>query len=460
MTKILIIEDEVLLGKSLSRYLKKAGYNPKLFRRGKKALQAFKKETFDFILLDNRLPDGEGINLIPEILSLSSDIPIIVMTAYASVDNAVKAMKRGAVDYIVKPLNLEELQLLIEKNIKNIKMKERLEYQKDKQANLFDFSHIIGSSSAIEKIKDIVKKLIEAEYKTEEKPSTVLIQGETGTGKELIAKALHYNGKRKEKEFVEINCTAMPKDLIEAELFGYEKGAFTNADKQKKGLMEIASGGSLFLDEIGYLSLDLQLKLLKVIEENKIRRLGGTEDILTDTRIITATNRDLKKAVEDKSFREDLYYRLNVINICLPPLRERKKDIMLLAEYYLEFYKKKFGKDIKDLSEEAKKIFMVYDWPGNIRELKNTLERAVFLEKIEYITEDSLGLPTSGFSGENDNLFSKIDSLGQGIKLDGLEKKLVMEALEKAKGNQTKAADLLGISRDTLRYRLKKYGIK
>ncbi len=450
MSKVLIIEDEELLRKSLKRFLEKCGHQVVAVARGEEGLKVFETTPFDLCLLDLKLPKLSGIQVLERMREISEYTQVVIITAYGTTETAVKAMKLGAADYLQKPLNLDELRLTIERLLSITRLKDELAYRREAEVSESQFANIIGRSPEMKKVFEQMRKVIHTE-----KAITVLIQGETGTGKELVAKAIHYQGLRKEKPFVEINCTAIPDTLIEAELFGYERGAFTNAKRRKRGLVELAEGGSLFLDEVGGLNLSLQLKLLKVVEEKSFRRLGGTEDLKVDVRVIAATNRDLEKAVKDGSFREDLYYRLDVITIKLPPLRERGDDSFLLAEHFLKGFSKEYGRGITNFSKEARELIRGYSWPGNVRELKNVLERAVLMGSEEIIRPQDLAISLD----QKAISISEIEFPSQGISLKEVEKELIQKAMEMAKGNRSKAARLLGLSRDTLRYRLRKYGI-
>ncbi len=466
---ILVVEDEEIHRKTLGRFLSKHGYETLLASSAEEALQLLEKHSPDLALIDIKLPGMSGIELLEQLKKQKLLFPAIVMTAYASVETAIEALRLGAQDYITKPFKMSELEIILEKILKTTKIKEHLSYIQASQGAAYGFENIIGESPQMLKMFGIMKKI------TNESISTVLILGESGTGKELIASAIHYNGLRKDGPFVEINCTAIPETLLEAELFGYEKGAFTDAKKLKKGLIEIADTGTVFFDEIGHTSPNLQLKLLKIIEEKKFRRVGGTREKDVDVRIITATSRNLQEAIKERDFREDLYYRLNVLTLYLPPLRERGDDIILIANYYINHFNKEYNKLVKGLSPKAKQILLEYHWPGNVRELRNIMERSILLGNNEIIQPSDLAIhsqqtyqKTSQKIPSTINLLNQAekeeDSLiinfpSQGINIEDVEKELIEEALRRSAWHQLKAAKLLGLSRHTLRYRMKKYDI-
>ncbi len=411
------------------------------------------------MLLDIDLPDGSGLDALREIKARRPDAVVVMITANVVIQNTIAALRGGAYDFIGKPLNLEELRVTIRNGIEAGELRREVTQVRRERARQFSFEQIIGRSPAVERMLALARKVAESEA------SSVLLQGESGTGKDLVAKAIHYASRRSDSPFVAINCAAIPSTLIESELFGYEKGAFTDAKARKEGLFEQAEGGTLFLDEIGELELGLQAKLLRVIEEGAFRRVGGLKDIPLDVRVVAASNRDLKSESESGKFRLDLYYRLSVIQIDIPPLRERGDDILLLAEHYISTLgeRLKLRKKIRGLSPEVAGAFRRYAWPGNVRELRNVIERALILEDSDMITTEYLprdlvsqGLQASGAAGVEDSAGGAFRLPAQGLSLDEMEMSLVRQAMDRSGGNQTRAAELLGISRDQLRYRLKK----
>ncbi len=452
--KILIIEDEKLIRWSLAELLTKEGYQVFSAEEGNSALKLMDEESFDLILLDNKLPDIEGMDILRLIIKDYADIPIIIMTAYGSVDQAVEAIKSGAYDYLNKPLNFDELLITIQKALETTRLRREISRIRQEQKKMFGLEKIIGRSPKIVEVFKLVNKVAKSAA------TTVLIQGESGTGKDLIAKAIHYMSNRADKPFVNITCSALPESLLESELMGYERGAFTDAKKLKKGLFEQAGGGTIFLNEIGEIGLSLQVKLLRLIEEKSFKRVGGLKDIKVNVRIIAATNQKLREKVEKSLFREDLYYRLKVIPLDMPPLRERREDIPLLINHFIDTFNKEYRKNVQGVSPEALKLLINYNWPGNVRELRNLIERAVILENKKFITPEDLPreimpcFPLETPSGDEFALPEK------GIDLDQLEKNLILQALTRTKGNKTQAARLLSISRDVIRYRIKKYNLE
>ena len=377
-SRILVVDDDASVRDMLSIVLKRAGYDVVCAESGESALNTLKKESFELVISDIKMPGVSGIELLKKIKSIDAELPVIMITAFASANDAVEAMKLGAADYITKPFNIDELKLIIERSLyrksiekENIELKSRLT-EKEK------FENIVGHNHKMLKIFDLIATISQTD-------STVLVSGESGTGKELIARAIHNKSGRAGKEFISINCGALPENLLESELFGHIKGAFTDAYKDKIGLFEVSHKGTLFLDEIGEMSQKMQVKLLRAIQERKIRRVGGNDEIEIDVRIISATNKDLMEEMKKNEFRSDLFYRLNVISIRIPPLRERKDDIPLLVQYFLKTFNKRFNKNIEGFEKEALDAFYNYSWPGNIREVENFVERAVALEKNRYI---------------------------------------------------------------------------
>ncbi len=452
---ILIVDDDEIMRETLLDVLKKSGYEIYAEGSGNGALSLIKKHIIDLVLLDMKLPDIDGLEVLKKIKELDTDILVIIMTAYSDVQTAVSAMKLGAYHYINKPFELEELKLLIEKGLETqslINEVRRLRWQQREEGQN---NHIYGVSPQIQYVRELIG-MISKTNKT-----SVLIQGESGTGKELAANAIHYNSKRANKPFMKINCSAIPDTLLESELFGYEKGAFTDAKTTKKGLFELADGGTLFLDEIGEMKPYLQSKILRVIENQAFMRVGGEREIKVDVRIIAATNRDLESLVKEGAFRKDLYYRLKVMVVEMPPLRDRPEDILLLSNLFIEANNKEYGKNIKGLTEEAKKLLVQYHWPGNVRELKNVIERAMILTDQDYISPKFLP-----FEIRQDEREKKIEgkenksSDFEVISLDEMEKIYLDNVLKKLDWNKSKASKILGISRATLRAKIKKYGLE
>ena len=451
--RILIVEDDADQREILTEYLNYRGYKVKNARNRSETLSFLEKESFDIVLLDWRLPDVEGQSLLEEIKEKHPLLQVIVITAYGSVERAVHAMKKGAYHYLTKPINLEELLLLIERAQREQNLRSEVKRLKDRLEIL-----TVQHSSSIIAESQAMKKLLGLAAKVAGTDATVLILGESGTGKGMIASLIHQLSPRKEKPFLEINCAAIPEGLLESELFGYEKGAFTGAVKAKQGLFEVANGGTIFLDEIGDLPLSLQAKLLRVLEDNTFHRVGGLKKIEVDVRVVAATNHNLEGMVKEGHFREDLFWRLNVVQVAVSPLRKRKDDIIPLANYFLEKYASKHGKKITGFSREAMEMLLSYHFPGNVRELENIVERAVILSEEDLITSDDLPISVkNGQDGEPmPDSFQEL-TLPEAVAL--LEKKRIEKALEEANGVKLRAASLLGISERVLRYKIDKYGL-
>jgi two-component system response regulator AtoC len=465
--KVLVIDDELMICKSLEAGLSDMGHDVATVQNGGDALRLMASFKPHVVLTDMRLGTENGIDLIDDIKKIDSDAEVIVMTAYSDVASAVTAIKKGAFDYINKPFELDEIAIILERAFQNYKIKNKILIL-EKQRQSFAGS-IIGQSG---KMKEIFDKI---DILSQNDNVTVLIKGETGTGKELVADSIHKKSVRKDSPILKINCSAIPGQLVESELFGFERNAFTGAAAKKKGLFEIANGGTVFLDEMGEIPLEMQAKLLRVLEEKKFRRIGGLEDIEVDIRIITATNKNLEQAVKEKTFREDLYYRLNVVPVEMPPLRERGNDILLIAQHFLDKYNCNFKKSIKGFDQNAKSKLLAYYWPGNIRELKNVIERIVILNNGEWISSGSLPAEIKNYAAEGEPeqdgddvspdaecVDADTDIPEQGgffleEKLDEIEKQYLVRALEKAEGNQTKAAAMLGISRFALKRKMEKH---
>ena len=451
--RILVVDDEKMIRWSLGEALRGWGFEPIEAATVSAALTEFEAEPPAAVLLDINLPDGSGLDVLRKIRQRQPDAVVIMITANVLVDETIAALRGGAYDFIGKPINLEELQVAIRNGIEAGRLRKEVNLFRRERAQQFSFDQIIGESPAMREMLALAHKVAESEV------SSVLLQGESGTGKDLVAKAIHYHSARAENPFVAINCAALPGTLIESELFGYEKGAFTDAKTRKEGLFEQAEGGTLFLDEIGELELSLQAKLLRVLEEGSFRRVGGLKDLPLDVRVIAASNRDLKTEGEAGRFRSDLFYRLSVIQIDIPPLRERGDDIRVLAEHYMSNFRSRLRKKIDGIDPEALAIFRRYQWPGNVRELRNVIERAMILEDGDEITTKYLprGLAMESRTGSATLSTPDLARLpAEGVSLEEVEMSLVRQALEQSAGNQTKAAELLHISRDQLRYRMKK----
>lgn len=457
-TKILVVDDDQAIRWTLSEALRSWSFVPVEAGSVAEALAQFNAESPDAVLLDIDLPDGSGLDVLRQIKQERPESIVIMITGNVKVDNTISALRGGAYDFISKPISLEELRVTIRNGIEARHLRQEVEQVRKERAREFNFRQIVGESAAMKKMLGLAAKVAESEV------SSVLLQGESGTGKDLVAKAIHYGSQRADHPFIAINCAALPATLIESELFGYEKGAFTDAKARKEGLFEQAEGGTLLLDEIGELELALQAKLLRVLEEGAFRRVGGLKDIPLDVRVLAASNRDLKSESDAGRFRLDLYYRLSIIQIDIPALRERGDDVLLLAQHYIDTLgsKLRLRKKITSLSREVVDVFRKYNWPGNVRELRNVIERALILEDNETITTECLpggfvGMPSAQLSSANgENSAAQFVLPSEGISLDEAELSFVSQAIERSGGNQTKAAELLGISRDQLRYRLKK----
>ncbi len=451
---ILIVDDEEFIRLNLKQILKGESYDVNLKETGQTALKTLHDEEIDLVLLDLNLPDMNGIEILKQMKLLRPELLIIIMTGFASVESAVEAIKHGAYDYIKKPFKADAIKLIVKLAFETLHLKSTVKKLKEQQIKK-GIESLVGESPSISEIKNQILEYAKHDYET------VLITGESGTGKELVASALHNLSKRESKDFVEINCASIPDTLLESELFGYERGAFTDAKQNKSGLFEKAEGGTLFLDEIGEMSLTLQAKLLRVIEDKKFRKLGSTNDIEVNVRIIAATNKLLKEAISQKEFREDLYYRLNVLRIKLPPLRERGKDVLILAEHFLHHFNKKFNKTILGFSEKSQKFLFEYNWPGNIRELKNIIERICILQNEQIITPNHLPSEwvNDQLSEAAENSIVDFNNSSLEEILQTTEINLLKKAYSESGNNAAKTARLLKIPRETLRYKLEKYKI-
>ena len=455
LERVLVVEDEKLLRWSLKERLSREGFEVLEAESGEVAREILRTEHVDLLLLDYRLPDTTGVELLKEIVAALPGVPVILMTAYSTVETAVEAIKLGAHDYINKPFDQDELILTVRKALETSRLRREVLALRRHQEERYGLSSIVGDSPAMKDVFRMVTKVGRSAA------STVLITGESGTGKDLVAKAIHFASERAGGPFMNITCSALPENLLESELMGHERGAFTDAKSSKQGLFELASRGSLFLDEIGDMGILLQAKLLRFLEEKTFKRVGGVRDIRVDVRIIAATNRDLAAAVKENRFREDLYYRLKVIPIELPPLRERAGDVPPLARHFIDQFNRELRKSCRGLTEEAMALLKRYPWPGNVRELRNVLERAMILEDKELLDESDLP------SELRENAPHPVEEAGSdgfrlpqgGYPLERMERDLLVQALERAGGNQTRAARLLSISRDALRYKVKKFNL-
>ncbi|MBT0652286.1 sigma-54-dependent transcriptional regulator [Geomobilimonas luticola] len=450
-TKILVVDDEHLIRWSLEQNLKKQGYEVTSAGNGEDALRLVREDQPDLVLLDIQLPGINGLEVLERIKEIDEEIIVIMVTAHGGLETAVNAMRLGAYDYINKPFNLDEMAIVIKKALETSDLRREVARLRSEQKKIGP-PQIIGTSKHMKNVLEMMDKVAKSDA------TTVLIQGESGTGKELVAKWIHYESSRAEKPFVAINCAAVPATLLESELFGHEKGAFTDAKATKKGLFELADGGTVFLDEIGDMEMGMQAKLLRFLEDRTFRRIGGSKVMSVDVRIVSATNKDLLKAIDDKSFRNDLYYRLQVIPIFLPPLRERKDDILLLAKYFIEHYCKEFNKHVRSISNMAEKLLVEYHWPGNIRELKNVIERALILGSEETLLLEHLPLEIVARASSSVAPVATFKLPSEGVDIEEVEKELIRQALEISDWNQSKAAKKLSLGIDAFRYRMKKFG--
>jgi two-component system, NtrC family, response regulator AtoC len=443
---LLIVDDEELVRWSLRERFRKDGYT--VLESGTVA-SAMERLTpaVDLVLLDQRLPDGDGLTLLRQIKESSPDTLVILMTAFSTVENAVAAMKHGAYHYLNKPFNLDDVSAVVEKALETSRLRREVRMLRGSQSRDYGFDAIIGSSSAMVEAKSLLERIAASPA------TTVLLTGETGTGKDLAAKAIHFNSERASKPFVNITCSALPEQLLESELFGHERGAFTDARQQKRGLLETADGGTVFLDEIGEMTPGLQAKLLRFLEDRTFKRVGGLNDIRVDVRVIAATNRSLDDEVRAGRFREDLFYRLQVMPVRLPPLRERVGDIRLLVAHYIDRYNREFRKRVRGLQPSAQAMLDQYRWPGNVRELRNAIERAMLLADNGLLGAEDFATLSKAATPATFRLPP------EGVDLETVERQLVIQALQRAGGNQTQAGHLLGINRDQIRYRIEKFGL-
>ena len=453
MGRILVADDHDTLRRGLAQALREASHEVEEASNGNAAIEKLHEGFFDIVISDLKMGGSTGIEVLKTAKALHPKAIVILMTASGSVSTAVEAMQSGAFDYVQKPFEVEEMEFKIEKALELRRMQHQLDYFRHTQGDIYDFDQIIGSSGALERVLSVVRKVAKAN-------TTVLVRGETGTGKELIAGAVHHNSLRASRNFIKVNCAALQENLLESELFGHEKGAFTGADKQRVGRFEQADGGTLFLDEIGDMSANTQAKILRVLQEHEFERLGGTRTLKVDVRLIAATNRDLGKMVEAGSFREDLFYRLNVVMIEMPPLRERKDDVGPLADFFITKFSGELKKKIAGLEPDALKLLMRYHWPGNIRELENAIERAMLLADGASICADDLRLGDTGMTGSPREASSILRIPPTGVPLEDIERLAIIEALKMSNWVQKDAAELLSISPRVMNYKIKILGIE
>ncbi|HJO48909.1 MAG TPA: sigma-54 dependent transcriptional regulator [Candidatus Scalindua sp.] len=447
--RILLVDDDKNTADGLKKILLQDGYDTGCTYTGKEALDLIEAEHFDIVITDMKLPDISGFSIIEKVKKKNVDIAVVMITAFSSIQTAIDAMKKGADDYLTKPVNIEELELILKKIWERRLLILQNKELKQKLNDKYNFSGIIGNTPEIQLIFKTIMEIAPT-------AATVLIYGDTGTGKELIANAIHYSSDRKDKPFVALHCASLSEGVLESELFGHEKGAFTGAISQRRGRFELANGGSLFLDEVGEMNSHVQIKLLRVLETGKFERVGGEKTFESDVRIIAATNRDLEKEIKEGRFREDLYYRLNVINLKLPSLRERKGDIGLLIDNFLVKYSRKNKKDIKGITPQSAKLLDNYDWPGNIRELENTIERAVVMARNEYIEPSDL---PSNINVNTKKSRKETFRIPSGATMKEIEKKVIIETLQTTNGSKSKAAKILGISTRKIEYKIKEWSM-
>jgi DNA-binding NtrC family response regulator len=448
--RMLIIEDEKLIRWSLREKFEGCGHQVTEVETGRAGLDAIREGLYDLVMLDYKLPDTTGLDVLAAIRQADTDVVVIMMTAYSTIESAVEAMKLGAYDYVTKPFDMDQLLRVVDKALETTKLRREVREWRRHIQHEYGRDRIVGQDASMLQLYDTIERVASSGA------STVFLRGESGTGKDLVARIIHYESDRAPCPFMNITCTALSESLLESELFGHERGAFTDAKSQKKGLFELADGGTIFLDEVGDMPPGLQAKLLRFLEERTFRRVGGSTEISVDVRVIGATNRDIDKAIEDGQFRSDLLYRLNVVSINLPPLRDRGNDVKLLAQHFVTRFAREFRKPITDIDESACDKLFAYSWPGNVRELRNVIERAVLLSRGTVISSDDIVL---GRSGNHSAAAGRLVLPADGIDLHELENDLVRQAISRSRNNQTQAAKLLNLSRDALRYRLEKLGL-
>jgi DNA-binding NtrC family response regulator len=448
LAKILIVDDEEGMRRLLAKVLTREGYETVTAASGSEALRQARGDQFDLVVTDIKMPEMDGLELLAELKATDPSLPVIAITAYGTVENAVQALRLGAYDYITKPFETDEIKLTVAKALERQRLLEENRYLHRELEGRYSFSGIVGTSPSMHRIFEMAAAVAASN-------ASVLITGESGTGKELIARSIHFNSPRKEQPFIVLNCAALAEGVLESELFGHERGAFSGAVATKKGRFELAHGGTLFIDEVGEMSLTAQVKLLRVIQEHEFERVGGTRTIQCDVRIVAATNKQLEEQVKKGAFREDLFYRLNVVNIHLPPLRERREDIEPLARHFLQKYARETGKQIEQLAPRAVSSLLAYEWPGNVRELQNVMERAVVLSRSATITARDFPQALQG----EEQICLQLPERGGSLTeiLEDLERQLIIQTLRREEGSQTRAATALGIKRTTLRYKMEKY---
>jgi DNA-binding NtrC family response regulator len=444
---ILAVDDEDLIRWSLKQRLEENGYTVVEAENGRQALERC-SDGIDLVLLDYRLPDTDGLGLLKQVKAQSPETPVIMMTAYSTIESAVESIKQGAYHYVNKPFEMDEMLHLVEKALETSRLRLEVRELRARESEPFGFDRILGESPVMAEVRQLLRKVAVSPA------STVLLTGESGTGKDLAARAIHYNGERSARPFMHITCSAVPESLLESELFGHERGAFTDARARKKGLFELADGGTVYLDEISEMTPALQAKLLRVLEEKAFKRVGGAQDVRVDVRVIAATNREIEQAVSQGQFRADLFFRLNVLTVRLPPLRDRRGDVPLLVEHFIRTFSQEFRKPFSEAAPAVLQALQAHHWPGNVRELRNVIERAVLLTDHEVLQVEDLG----GLA-PRDPSSSPFRLPPEGVRFESLEQDLVRQALERAGGNQTRAAALLGMNRDQIRYRIEKFGL-
>lgn len=448
MARLLVVEDQEVLRKGIVKFFRDVGHEVDDSPEGESAVKMLDQVDYDVVITDLKLPGISGMEVLKETRIKSPNTDVLIMTAYGTIENAIEAMKLGAFDFLQKPFGIPELEMRVEKALHRRILENEVDYLRHERDVIYRIEDIIGESSAIRDVLKIVKKVARSK-------SIILITGETGTGKELVAAAIHYNSPRANGSFIKVNCAAIPDDLLESELFGHEKGAFTGAVNQRIGRFEQANGGTILLDEIGDMSHVTQAKILRVIQDQQFERLGGNATISTDVRVLAATNKDLAREMELGNFREDLYFRLNVVTLHIPPLRDRGSDIELLAEFFIRRFNRDLGANVKGFSDDARASLLDYHWPGNVRELENTMERAVLMGEGEYLEADDLNIPRQTLATAGGG-----PGTAGGLQLKNLEKEAVLEALRKANFVQKDAAELLGISKRVMHYKIQQFGIK
>jgi two-component system, NtrC family, response regulator AtoC len=458
---ILLVDDQDTIRFFLEKTLKQEGYEAVTARTGAEAIEKAREVVPDLVLLDLKLPDMDGLEVLRRIKEVFPEIGVVMITAFGDIETAVTAMKNGAYDFVSKPINLEQLLMVIRKGLDSERLnREVLELKRQMDPGV-GFDYILGETGSMKRVYDVVQQVAKSDT------TTVLIEGESGVGKEMVARLIHRYSNRANKPFMDINCASLPEQLLESELFGYEKGAFTDAKSQKQGLLELANRGTLFLDEIGEMSLTIQVKLLRVLERMEFRRLGGTSDIHVSVRVVSATNRDLQKEVEEGRFRADLFYRLKVVPLYIPPLRERKEDLLKFVNYFINMFNTRFNKNFSSIGDDARHALLSYPWPGNIRELKNVIERVVLLENGPVMKREMLPFVTQ--RSDEGSLGRRIDAIlsaplpEEGVDFESLvgdfERALIVKASEESGWNQSRTARLLNVKRDKLRYRMKSFNI-